>query len=194
MDAIEQRRSIRAFQDKTVSRGALEEILRAGILAPSAKNAQPWRFIVAEGEEKQRLVDAMKTGIRRAKETLAQPEFVHALAGAERSAAILGQAPVVVVVQDVLAPEGPDPLSALERTLEASRLLSIGAAMENMILRATQLGLGTLWIADTAFAREEIERWCALPGRVVSALAVGYPDEDPSPRPRKGLQDVVQWR
>ena len=144
MDAIEQRRSIRAFQGRAVPHDALEEVLRAGMLAPSAKSAQPWRFIVAEGEEKQRLVDAMQMGIRRAKEAPQLSGLAAALAGAEHSAAILAQAPVAVVVQDVLAPEGADPLSALERTLEASRLLSIGAAMENMILRATQLGLGTL--------------------------------------------------
>lgn len=194
MDAIEQRRSIRAFQGRAVPHDALEEVLRAGMLAPSAKNAQPWRFIVAEGEEKQRLVDAMQMGIRRAKEAPQLSGLAAALAGVEHSAAILEQAPVAVVVQDVLAPEGADPLSALERTLEASRLLSIGAAMENMILRATQLGLGTLWIADTAFAREEIERWCALPGRVVSALAIGYAGENPGPRPRKRPEDVIQWR
>ena len=143
MDAIEQRRSIRAYQPKAVPHTALEDILRAGMLAPSAKNAQPWRFIV---------------------------------------------------VQDTLAPTGSESRSAPARALETSRLLSIGAAMENMILRATQLGLGTLWIADTAYARPEIEQWCELPGRVVSALAIGYPDESPAPRPRKRPEDVIQWR
>lgn len=194
MDAIEQRRSIRAYQPKAVPHTALEDILRAGMLAPSAKNAQPWRFIVVQGKEKERLTAAMRAGIQREKETPLFPDLAFGLQSAEQSAAILEQAPVAIVVQDTLAPTGSESLSAPARALETSRLLSIGAAMENMILRATQLGLGTLWIADTAYARPEIEQWCELLGRVVSALAIGYPDESPAPRPRKRPEDVIQWR
>ena len=51
-ESIENRRSIRKYQDAPVSRALLEQILRAGNLAPSAKNRQPWRFVVATGRGK----------------------------------------------------------------------------------------------------------------------------------------------
>lgn len=50
--AISQRRSIRRFEDKPVPRELIEKILYAATLAPSGKNAQPWRFIVLEGKKK----------------------------------------------------------------------------------------------------------------------------------------------
>ena len=60
-ESIENRRSIRKYQDAPVSRALLEQILRAGNLAPSAKNRQPWRFVVATGRGKAEAVAAMST-------------------------------------------------------------------------------------------------------------------------------------
>jgi nitroreductase len=58
--AIEQRRSIRKFQNKEVSREILERLLELAIKAPSGKNRQPWRFVVLQGEKKSELVKLMK--------------------------------------------------------------------------------------------------------------------------------------
>lgn len=52
IEAITTRRSIRKYKDKPVAKEVITEILQAGILAPSSKNRQPWKFIVAEGDAK----------------------------------------------------------------------------------------------------------------------------------------------
>ncbi len=63
-DAIEQRRSIRRYQDRAVSEDDIRAILRAATLAPSGKNTQPWRFVVVQGDEKRaEMVDLMRQGI-----------------------------------------------------------------------------------------------------------------------------------
>ena len=67
IEAIEQRRSIRANEDRPVSRELLEEILRAGTLAPSSKNRQPWRFVVVTGQAKAEMLAVMKAGLEREK-------------------------------------------------------------------------------------------------------------------------------
>ena len=85
-------------------------------------------------------------------------------------------------------------LTAEERVYELCNAQSVGAAIENMCLTATQLGLGSLWICDTYFAYEELCGWLQTDGELLAALAVGYADENPSPRPRKPLTDVVEWR
>ena len=61
--AIKNRRSIRRYQEKAVSKAMIQEILQAGILAPSSKNRQPWKFVVVEGESKKDMISAMQYGI-----------------------------------------------------------------------------------------------------------------------------------
>lgn len=65
---IRDRRSIRSYQDKAVPKHMLEEILHAGLLAPSSKNRQPWRFVVTTGLAKAEALKAMERGLEREKE------------------------------------------------------------------------------------------------------------------------------
>ena len=70
--------------------------------------------------------------------------------------------------------------------------LSIGAAIQNMILRATSLDLGSLWIRDTNSMKEEISKYVGFSDMELSSvLALGYANEFPSPRPRKNLADIM---
>jgi nitroreductase len=69
LQAIKERRSIRAFKSDPVSRDKVEEVLRLAALAPSAINLQPWEFTVVIGEERERLsrkTDSVCTGQRQA--------------------------------------------------------------------------------------------------------------------------------
>ena len=63
IDAILNRRSIRKFKKTDVSPTIIEEIIQAGILAPSSKNRQPWRFTVVSGAAKAGMLSAMEQGI-----------------------------------------------------------------------------------------------------------------------------------
>ena len=80
------------------------------------------------------------------------------------------------------------------RIVEICDSLSIGAAVENMILTATGYGLGTLWIANTCFAYNELVDFIGTDSQLTGIVAVGYPDEVPDKRPRKRLEDVVEYR
>lgn len=66
--------------------------------------------------------------------------------------------------------------------------------IENMTLAATELGLGSLWICNTFFAQEELNHWLNADGQLYAALAVGYADEAPAPRPRRKAELTVEWR
>ena len=80
------------------------------------------------------------------------------------------------------------------RIVEICDSLSIGAAVENMILTASGYGLGTLWIANTCFAYNELVDFIGTDSQMTGIVAVGYPDEVPDKRPRKRLEDVVEYR
>ena len=85
-------------------------------------------------------------------------------------------------------------MTADERISEICNAQSIGAAIENMTLAATELGLGSLWICDTFFAQKELCEWLGADGELYAALALGYAAEAPGPRPRKKMEDVIEWR
>ena len=67
MNSMEKRRSIRKYKPDKIERSVIEEIVKAGILAPSAKNRQPWKYIVYTGASKEHLLDAMERGLVREK-------------------------------------------------------------------------------------------------------------------------------
>lgn len=191
---IVSRRSIRRYKPDKVPMKAVSEIVQAGILAPSAKNRQPWKFIVAMGNAKNEAVSVMQQGIEREKQSPALPGNAEHISGAQHTAEVMRQAPVVIFVTD---PEGAPldkPLSPEERVREICDMQSLGAAMENMTLTATKLGLGSLWICDTFFAQKELTFWLRGKGELRAALAIGYADEEPPARPRRKFDAVVSWR
>lgn len=193
--AIEKRRSIRKFSGREVPRDLLERIIFAGSCAPSAKNRRPWRFVVATGNAKRNALLAMERGLEREKHAPLLRESAGNLADAEHTLQVMRQSSAVIFVVNVFGAELSRPLSVDERVFEICNSQSIGAAIENMTLEATALGLGSLWICNTFFAQSELNEWLGITsGELFAALAVGYAEEEPPPRPRKSLDDIVDWR
>jgi nitroreductase len=75
-----------------------------------------------------------------------------------------------------------------------ANMQSIGASIQNMLVAATDLNIGGLWICDIFFAYEELVDWINIDGQLVASMAFGYTDENPQKRPRKNLDKVVTWR
>lgn len=72
-------------------------------------------------------------------------------------------------------------------------LQSLGAAVQNMCLAATDLGLGSLWICDVFYADRELREWLGREDKMVCAVSLGYPAEQPEARPRRPWQEVTTW-
>ena len=72
--------------------------------------------------------------------------------------------------------------------------MSIGASVQNILLTATELGYGTLWIANTCFAYDELVNFIDIKGQLVGAISLGVPNEAPNQRPRKEFDEVVEFR
>ena len=192
IEAITNRRSIRKYKDKPVSKEVITEILKAGILAPSSKNRQPWKFIVAEGNAKAAACQVMEDGLKREKSIPFIPESRPYIAGAEQTLRIMRQASVLIFIVNSLASSFDQVLSNDERVSEICNAQSVGAAIENMTLEATAQGLGSLWVCDSFFAQKELSTWAG--GELYAILAIGYADEAPVARPRKRIEEVTEWR
>lgn len=194
-ESILKRRSIRRYQAAPVPQEAIREVLRAGMLAPSSKNRQPWKFIVVSGRPKEEMLLAMRRGLDRERNRESVlPQSRPFLGGAEFTWEIMRQAPVCIFVINTLGASLFDPITTEERVYEICNAQSIGAAMENMTLTATALGLGSLWICDIFFAYPELTDWLHTKGSLFAALALGYADEQPPARPRKEWEEAVEWR
>ncbi len=163
--AIGDRRSIRKYQERPVEPEKLRQVLDAARLAPSWKNMQCWRFLV-----------------------LATPAKKEALLAAfpddNPGKRAIGQAPVVIVVC-------ADPAeSGVENGIEYY-IADTAIAFEHLCLAAQGLGLGSCWMGwyDEARVKESL----GIPARirVVGVTPLGYPDQEPKPRPRKGLSEIA---
>lgn len=192
LDAIAARRSIRKFKNTPVAHEIIEEILRAGSLAPSSKNRQPWHFMVTTGQAKEEVLAVMERGLEREAQQPLLPENAVYIGGAHNTLNIMRQAPVIIFLVNPLRLDLLTPQNAENRVFEICNAQSIGAAVENMSLAAVEAGLGSLWICDTYFAQQELCTW--LGGELAAAFALGYADEEPAPRPRKSWSETVEWR
>ena len=195
MDTIFKRRSIRKFTDKPVSRELIDKLLAAAVAAPSAKNRQPWRFAVYSGEQKNALLGEIRRGLEREKSGDARlPLSADGLGDAFNTLRIMEQAQVIIMV---LGSQGMSPFETYSpdrHVYEVCDVLSIGAAVENLLLAATELGLGSLWIANTCYAYEELAAFMGTDRMITGAVALGYPAETPSARPRKSIDEVTEYK
>jgi nitroreductase len=194
MAAIENRRSIRKFLDKEIDKNIIEKIMEAGILAPSGKNAQPWKYIAVTGENKMEMLKAMKKGIEN--EKYGNGIFIHhkqLAVPAEYTMKIMEEAPVTIFVINTV--EKLKLTQTIEEKLgEMVNIQSIGASIQNMILAAFDYGIGSLWICDIYLAYRELGKWLNTDQQIIAAVSFGYANEKPPARPRKNIEEVVEWR
>lgn len=192
--SIEERRSIRKYTNQPVEKAVIEEVIQAAALAPSAKNRQPWKYLVYAGVEKEKLLDQMEIGLYREREVSPiLPESAFGLPDAYNTLRIMREAPVILVVLNTNGRTPYEEIDTDHRISEICDTLSIGASIENLILKATELGLGTLWIANTLFAYPELVEYIGTEYQLVSAIALGYPAEEPNARPRKPLGEILEF-
>ena len=187
LKAIENRRSIRKFKPDLISKEILEKILLAGTLAPSGKNKQPWKFYVVQGDKRQALASEMQKGMTRLE------AIGVSTSSARYSLEVMKQAPATIFVFN---PTSKHPLlkrNTLETYSDVVDIQSVGAAIQNMLLAAIDLGLGSLWICDVFFGYEELCSWLGEKGQMIAAVSFGYPDQEPQPRPRKPVEEVTKF-
>ena len=186
LDAIAARRSIRKFKNTPIPEDLLQVILKAGSQAPSGKNRQPWRFVIVKEDKRAEMVRILREAIARAKTQ------GNEIGSSEWSTNVMEQAPVSIFV---INPEGLAPWLAHSIDQNFSDVVDIqsaGAAIQNMLLAAQDLGLGSLWICDVFSAYEELLSWLGEKGEMIAAVSFGYADESPAARSRKPFSEIVR--
>ncbi|MFH1368625.1 MAG: nitroreductase family protein [Elusimicrobiota bacterium] len=171
-ELINSRRSIRKYLEKAVEKEKIEQALESARMAPSACNAQPWRFVVTTGTKKNKIIN-------------------DGLGGLIVSNSWTKTVPVIVVVCSVSSLFTHKVGENIQGT--QYHLMDLGISMEHFVLKATELGLGTCYIGW--FNGKRIGKLLNIPSswKPECLITVGYPDENPEPRPRKPAEEIFKF-
>lgn len=165
LECIRTRASVRSFKPDPIPGDVMNNILQAGVQAPSAGNTQDWEFIVVK-----------------------KPELKNQLSGAALGQQMISKAPVVVVVCSNL-----DRIekSYGERGVSLYSIQDTAAAVQNMLLAAWDQGVGSCWVG--AFNEKAVKDALVLPERVrpLALIPFGYPTEKSMKPERIKLEDIV---
>lgn len=195
------RRSIRKFKPDPVPLADLEEMVRWATHAPSASNAQNWHFVIVRRRD---LIERMHQAVAQRIDYLASQapkETLGNFAALKYFATVFAKAPAVIAV--FYGPYHGQLDKALQAVGHTSRdqfasyafpgIQSVGAAIQTLCLSAYALGYGTVWMCAPLVAAEDIAALLAVdePWRLAALVPVGKPDEEPAPRPRKPIDEVL---
>ena len=199
LNVFRSRRSVKEYLPKKVSNQVLSRILEAAKWAPSAHNAQPWRFIVIQDSAtKQKLAKAMagSWGKDMSKNGVPKEQRKSLIkASVER----FENAPIIIIA--CLTMEGMDkyPDEQRKKVEYFMAVQSVAAAIENMLLAAYGEGLGSCWFCAPLFCQDVVRKVLEIPQNVdpQALITLGYPAEKPNPPLRKALEEIVyqdHWR
>ena len=195
-DAIEMRRSIRKFKPDPIPDEFIKEMLESARLAPSGCNAQPWRFkIVKDPETRQKLAKAAygQMFIAQAPVVIVCCADIKGyLDGSVSGAQDLGKIGAIEDrCVDIIARRTDKMKSLAPEEIGGRIAANVAIAIEHMVLRALDFGLGTCWIRlmDTAMINKVLGWDTNI--YVVALLPTGYPAESPASRKRLSLKDII---
>jgi len=182
INTILKRRSCRIFKEDKVEKSLLENIVKAGIYAPSAMNQQPWHFTVISNKN---LLDKISFDAKEVAKN--NPlEYIRGYANNEKFH-IFYNAPSVILISHKVDAYDPK--------------VDCAAATENMLLAATSLGIGSCWVEfvsylfekETEISKKHMEELGIPKGyQTIHAIALGYSKLDNIPTP-KHKQNVVNF-
>jgi nitroreductase len=174
LESIASRRSIRTFTKDDITAADVQQLLVAANQAPSAHNQQAWRFIVLRGEKKSGLAQLVTTKAA----TFPRPAAALLRMGAK---SILS-APVVIAVANTgdLIRHGTE-LFQVEKTMahdffRTMEIQSSAAAVQNILLAATSIGLGSVWLGILYLIKDDVLRFLGEPeGEFMAVIPIGRP-------------------
>ncbi len=195
LEAIEQRHSVRKFLADPVPINDLKEMVRRAGLAPSVNNSQPWQFIAVTNKQK---IAEMAAIVHRTVQTLfSDSDKENVAKTVEHFSTIFENAPAVLLVAEEPYKAVADDMIDHEKMNDMRRhpdIQSLGAAVENVLLSAVDLGYGACWLSGLMVAKDELEKLLDIqpPLHLTTAIAVGKPAGEPRQRHKKPVEEIFR--
>ena len=189
------RRTIRAFTGEPVNPAAVRRAIATALTAPAPHHSEPWRFVILESAAARgALLDAMREAwIADLRGDGFTPEQI---ARRLRRGDVLRNAPLIIVPCLVTDAAHDYPDERRNRSEQAMFPVSVGAAVQNLLVALAVDGLGSAWLSSTLFCHDVAARVLDLPEgwRPMGAIAVGHPAEQARPRPQRDPADFLLVR
>ncbi len=193
-DVITERRSIRRYAAEPIDAALLDRLLTAASWAPSAHNRQPWRFaVLRDAGPKERLARAM--GARLASDRARDGDDPEAIArDVARSHARITGAPVVLAICLTLADMDRYPDVARGDAERVMAIQSTAMAVQNLLLAATEAGLGACWMCAPLFCPDVVRAALDLPTdwEPQALVTLGHPASAGKPALRYDARELVR--
>lgn len=197
LEAIAGRHGVLRFRSDPVEPAKIEAVLQAAAATPSPINLQPWAFVAVTEPAMTRQIAAYLVEAQRARiftELLELPEsYTARLMGLYEG---FDRVPSFVFV--CLQPKAAFARPEHEVALREWYLVSLGAAMQNLMIAATALGLGTRWFGGFALDNggAALRELLGIPADVelIAATPLGYHDEPPKARPLQDRADLFEFQ
>jgi nitroreductase len=185
-DVLEKRVSVRQFLKDPVPPADVREMVRLASLAPSPNNQQPWRFIaVTRSSVLRDMAGAVHARVRAMLPDPGSDDARRAAQRVEWFSTFFADAPLVIavtrqpyttVIESALA-DSPTSGADINAMRGYPDIQSVGAAVEHLLLAATELGYGTCWLSGPLVAREALESLLGVetPRQLAGLVAVGKP-------------------
>jgi len=197
LELIKKRCSIRKYKDKPIPKKTLRKIIEAGIWGPSVPSfinqSQPWKFVVIRNKELKK--EIAKIIERKAKSCGAGVNIL--LSSAKN---IIEGAPVIILIYNtkrleyLIKEKFKVIYSRFASLIKAAQLSAISAAIQNMILVAESLGIGSCWLDTPLFCEKEINKLLGIKNeKLVAILTLGYPAENGKRSKRKPISETVEY-
>jgi nitroreductase len=193
-DVISSRRSIRKFKSEDISVDTINLLLDAARLAPSGSNLQPARFVVVQSpaaKETMGKYTQYKFIIKAAVIFVCCADLTTITTRETRVGELLKEGAFEGVEMDMNDPSATAVPVMDTEMIKAYLSMNTAIAIEHIVLKAVDLGLGSCWIGR--FDREKVRQFLALDESIypVVLLPVGYPDQSPKKRPRFALNKYI---
>jgi coenzyme F420-0:L-glutamate ligase/coenzyme F420-1:gamma-L-glutamate ligase len=189
------RRTIRAFTAAPVDPAAVRRAVGTALTAPAPHHSEPWRFVILEtAAARMALLDAMREAWTA---DLRGDGFTEEQIGRRlRRGDVLRHAPLIIVPCLVTDAAHDYPDERRNRSEQAMFTVSVGAAVQNLLIALAVEGLGSAWISSTLFCQDLAARVMDLPAgwRPMGAVAVGHPAEQARQRPPRDPDDFLVVR
>lgn len=189
------RRTIREFTSQPVDGDAVRRAVATALTAPAPHHSEPWRFVLVESAAARTglldaMLDAWQTDLRGDGFT---PEQITRRV---RRGEPLRNAPLIIVPCLVLDAAHTYPDERRNAAEQAMFTVSMGAAVQNLLIALAMAGLGSAWISSTLFCQQPARRALDLPASwlPMGAIAVGHPASAARPRPTRDPEDFLLTR
>lgn len=198
-EVIENRRSIRVFNDEKINKSDITEIVRLANLAPSINNSHPWQYIaISKKDILEKMADLVIKQLHQIGVKSENKNTEKAIQKIEWYSTFFKDAPMVVAVclkpySSVLEFVAESEHSEINKQRHYPDIQSLGASIQNFLLAATDMGYATCWLSAPSIASDSIQKILPVNNghEIYAFIAIGKSDVQPKEKDNVDIDEVL---